>query len=68
MNALLIIQRYLEQNGYDGLYDAGECSCKLGDLAPCDSDFSDCAAGVLYPCECGGNCGFHIGPRLEAAQ
>ncbi len=37
---------YLRENGYDGLFSADlECSCELGDLAPCGDMQGDCAAG-----------------------
>ena len=30
-----IIEMWLKENGYDGLYEDGECGCILGDIAPC---------------------------------
>lgn len=60
--ALGMVIEYLERHGYDGLYDPGECSCLLGELVPCGSDFSDCEPGYKCPCECGEGCDFHIGP------
>lgn len=31
-----IIESYLRENGYDGLYNwVGECGCSVDDLAPC---------------------------------
>ncbi len=37
MNVYDIVQKYLKDNGYDGLY-AEECGCILEDLMPCDGD------------------------------
>ena len=43
-----IVKKYLEDNGYDGLYEPGECACKIDDLAPCGSESVwYCTAGYL---------------------
>jgi len=43
-----IIQLYVQGAGYDGLFDAGECACKLDDLAPCRSaEILFCKPGYL---------------------
>lgn len=34
MDLLHWLETWLEEHGYEGLSD-GECSCELGDLAPC---------------------------------
>jgi len=40
-----IVEKYLRENGYDGLY-CEDCGCRLDDLIPCDwGDFQDCKAG-----------------------
>lgn len=44
MNCLDIVEKYLKDNGYDGLFD-DECGCVIGDLRPCCDDFSDCQPG-----------------------
>jgi len=48
MNCREIVKKYLEENGYDGLYCHGECGCLLDDLAPCDSDFTSCEPGYKH--------------------
>jgi hypothetical protein len=61
-----IVRRWLQANGYDGLFSEWECGCKLDDLMPCGDLYSDCEAGYIAPCpgpeECpnGGDCDFHI--------
>lgn len=62
-----ILTEYLRQHGYDGLYSPGECGCSLDELAPCGGLSLDCEAGVKVPCDCGGNCDWHIGPRSHTA-
>jgi hypothetical protein len=48
MNAREIIKKYLEENGYDGLYNLeGECGCIKDDLFPCESCPAECEAGYL---------------------
>ena len=49
-----IIERELKRHGYDGLFSvAGECACRIGDIAPCvdiESMFdhiSDCECGYI---------------------
>lgn len=67
MTVKKIIERYLRENGYDGLTDAfGDCACFIGDLMPCESTIADCIAGHKVPCpgpeECdlGSDCQWHI--------
>jgi len=66
-----IVEKYLQENGYDGLFNSsGECACKIGDLIPCWSEgLENCRAGHLVPCPgpehceaaaCGESC-WHIG-------
>jgi hypothetical protein len=61
-----IVKQYLEANGFDGLFQEGECACLLSDLMPCDEIHSDCEAGYRIPCDpeaCNADgCDFHIGP------
>ena len=43
-----IVEKWLIENKYDGLYQAGECACEVGELFPCDhldGICSDCTAG-----------------------
>lgn len=56
-----IVEAALKKHGYDGLFFPGECSCKIGDLMPCNSDCSACQPGYLQPCDCGESCEWHIG-------
>lgn len=53
MNVHDIIERYLRENGFDGLYYAGECACSVDDLAPCGNINENCEAGYLLSCDCG---------------
>jgi len=42
-------KKWLVDNGYDGLYVAGECSCENKDLAPCgDGPHEDCEPGYTH--------------------
>lgn len=60
-----IVREYLQQHGYDGLWNEyGECSCTPDDLVPCGESLSDCQPGYKVKCDCGGGCMFHIGPKM----
>jgi hypothetical protein len=48
-----IIKKYLEENGYDGLYN-DECGCSKDDLFPCDFSPDFCEPG--YKCHCDKHC------------
>jgi len=39
-----IVKKYLEDNGYDGLCNYGECGCENSDLMPCDCVSNNCEA------------------------
>jgi len=67
MNAIKIVQEYLEKNGFDGLYSPGECGCKKDNLVSCDNDFSMCEPGYLQECDCGEH-DWHIGPNKPNAM
>lgn len=60
-----IVGKWLEENGYDGLYDPGVCACKLSDLMPCGNLCPSCEAGYL--CKSNGECeaDFHIGATRD---
>lgn len=68
-----IIRKYLEDNGYDGLYnETDQCSCEVGELITCSepTDIESCNAGYKTKCipeECHafGNCDWHISPNKE---
>lgn len=57
MTVIEIVQGYLEQNGYDGLFYPGECACRKSDLAPCGNINEQCQPGYLQPCP--ESCGEH---------
>ena len=41
-----IVKKYLQKNGFDGLYnELLECGCDLNDLMCCPEDCFDCKAG-----------------------
>ena len=40
-----IVREYLEENGFDGLYNVGECGCQNKDLMPCEEGSECCIAG-----------------------
>ena len=46
-----ITKKWLEENGYDGLYSPGVCACQLSDLMPCDEPQMDCTAGYKLTSE-----------------
>ncbi len=51
MTAKEIIEKYLKDNGFDGLYNEDmECGCLLDDLCPCGEGIgSECKAGYKLP-------------------
>ena len=41
-----MVQKYLADNKFDGLYNGGRCACILGDLMPCsEPNVTYCKAG-----------------------
>ena len=66
-----IVEQYLKDNGYDGLWNPDvNCGCAVDDLFPCSGDnggIIDCEPGYRVPCDgnCdwGGECEFHIVPK-----
>ncbi|KKL17013.1 hypothetical protein LCGC14_2489770 [marine sediment metagenome] len=48
MNVLEITKKYLEENGYGGLFNSERCGCYLDDLAPCGEPIGECQAGYEY--------------------
>lgn len=71
MNCRDIVEKYLIENGFDGLYNPeGECACENNDLAPCDDIIAFCEPGYKTKCDpenCpnGGGCDFHISKAKE---
>jgi hypothetical protein len=47
MNVKEIIEKYLVDNGYDGLC-GDECGCAIGDLRPCDGPNEDCVPAFAF--------------------
>jgi len=47
MNCIEIIEKYLKDNGFDGLYVGGVCACKIGDLIECESMAGNCEPGYF---------------------
>lgn len=51
MTILEIVEKYLRENGYDGLYRDDEddgCGCPVDDLWPCGECFCNCLPGVKH--------------------
>uniref|UniRef100_A0A6M3JQ24 Uncharacterized protein n=1 Tax=viral metagenome TaxID=1070528 RepID=A0A6M3JQ24_9ZZZZ len=63
MNCSEIIQKYLKENGFDGLYSPDECACIIGDLVPCCNSPMECQPGYKIPCGCGEGHDFDIGKK-----
>jgi len=50
MNVKEIVRKWLQENGYTGLY-GDDCGCEIADLMPCDSeDAINCKAGYKVKC------------------
>lgn len=49
MNCLEIIRKHLEDNGFDGLQNGGECGCELSNLVPCSENPMRCTPGYRWP-------------------
>jgi hypothetical protein len=47
MEVIEIVEIFLIEKGYDGLY-SDDCGCMVGDLAPCGEMKSDCCAGYKH--------------------
>jgi hypothetical protein len=43
-----IIEKYLKENGFDGLCGGYCCGCTLDDLIPCEFGVKDCVPAFLY--------------------
>lgn len=51
MTVKQIVEKYLKDNGYDGLQCYAECGCTLNDLMPCEENFSECTPGYIKDCK-----------------
>lgn len=58
-----IVSNWLKENGYNGLYNDGECACEVDALFLCDCGIPYCKPGYLYPCDCGDH-DWHIGEYM----
>jgi len=59
-----IVKAFLKTNGYDGLYEPGECACLIGDLMPCSSESAlHCLPGYKSEAPEDSEYGFMVGPR-----
>jgi len=63
MNVRKIVQKYLKENSFDGLYN-DECACLAKDIAPCGESMDTCEPGHKGPCTCGEH-DWHVGPRYR---
>lgn len=52
MNVRQMVEKYLKENGFDGLFAdvPGGCGCEIGDLMPCEEPCDVCEAGVKIVC------------------
>ena len=51
MKVKKIVENYLKEAGYEGLFSAdAECGCELSDLIPCDNPCGDCEPGYKHQC------------------
>lgn len=63
MDVRQIVSDWLGANGYDGLFQPGECACKKDDLYPCGEMMLDCRPGYLKPAESCPVHDWHIGSK-----
>ena len=42
-----IVEKYLIENNFDGLFLEDLCACELNDLIPCNNDNCNCQPGNL---------------------
>ena len=63
LSVLEIVQKYLREGKYDGLFSSDDngCACANDDLFPCgeQSGILECRVGKKAPCDCGDH-DFHI--------
>lgn len=60
MTCKKIIEKYLRDNKFDGLYNDDECGCNLDDFMPC-------GGGTILECKPGYADGDFIGPDHHAS-
>ena len=63
MNLKSIAEKWLKDNGYDGLCNpAGECGCYFDDFMPCSEPDMDCQAGHKEKAPAGSGADYFIYP------
>ena len=62
-----IVEKYLKDNKYDGLYAESTCACVITDLMPCCDACFSCEPGYLQERQGESDClpehDFYIGPE-----
>lgn len=58
-----IVKKFLDDNGYDGLFHDNDCGCLKDELCPCDQMGVDCEPGYRIPGD--EDCPFYISPNRE---
>ena len=63
MNLQTVVENWLKDHGYDGLYhpDMG-CGCRLGELLPCQDPSPECLVGYSVPPPGDSDADFWISP------
>jgi hypothetical protein len=46
-----IVDAWLREHGFDGLFYPGECACFVGDIAPCGQIGGECEPGYAGTCD-----------------
>jgi len=66
MDVKTIVKNYLEENGFDGLFQPGECACLNSELCPCEGyGIETCEAGYLQPENPHSEFDWEIGPKKK---
>ncbi len=61
MTVKSIIEHWLKEYSFDGLFSEYECACAVGeDFMPCEGEIADCRPGYKQKCDCGDH-DYHIG-------
>ena len=60
MNVREIVEKYLKDNNFDGLFSEDECACGINDLMSCCVEGLEfCEPGYQTKCDCGDH-DYHI--------
>lgn len=65
MHVKEIVKKYLEENGFDGLY-CEDCGCDKNDLISCDEYCGFCSPGYRHKCPKGHEADYVISPSKES--